>query len=159
MAQVATCYAKRYRADRGFGFVTMPGGADIFLHRSILDAGGFQPPLLGASVEVEYESTQKGFAATRVISIEGGKPEVALRSGSEVWPARVKFFDWQRGFGFVNIFGAPSRDVHVVTDVLDGFETPPARGEAVAVYLEEDNDQRVSRLVPWERVVDSEGDA
>jgi len=153
----AVCISKRFKIDRGYAFLARNGEPDIFLHRSVLTGSGFSsPPAAGDKVVVEYERREKGLEATSVISIERkSAPDPTL---DVAVPARVKFYDWRRGFGFVNLFGAPDRDLHISADCLTGFDDPPHRGEAVAICLDEASPEDVSRVAPWIMVDREAGD-
>ncbi|MCP4243913.1 MAG: hypothetical protein GY772_25455 [bacterium] len=160
MVEFATCIAKRFRHDRGYCFLERQDGCDLFLHKSVLDAAGLEPPLTGAEMEVEFELQERGCAVTRVISMKGGVADKPAVAADGVLPGRIKFFDWQRHFGFVNIFGRVGVDVHLTSEALQGFDLPPVAGEAVAVFLEEGCDRRAVRVIPWSMVNDGgEGDA
>jgi CspA family cold shock protein len=58
---------KRFDGERGFGFIaTDGGGADVFVHYSEIDAGGFRSLDEGQRVEFEVGPGQKGPQATGV---------------------------------------------------------------------------------------------
>jgi CspA family cold shock protein len=57
--------------DRGFGFVAVPNGPDVFFHCRDLDDGlEFSEQLKGQRVEVEVEPSDKGPRATFVRAAE-----------------------------------------------------------------------------------------
>ena len=94
---------------------------------------------------MRVQETDRGIQAVEVVNILGGADGSADGTNEpsedyshiEMEPARVKWFDKVKGFGFVNVHGVPG-DVFVHMDVLrrSGFaELQP--GEAVSVRLGE----------------------
>ena len=58
---------KWFNGEKGFGFIaTDGGGADVFVHHSEIDAGGFRSLDEGQRVEFEVGPGQKGLQATGV---------------------------------------------------------------------------------------------
>jgi cold shock protein len=58
---------KWFNGEKGFGFIaTDGGGADVFVHHSEIDAGGFRSLDEGQRVEFEVGQGQKGPQATGV---------------------------------------------------------------------------------------------
>ena len=115
---------KWYNAAKGFGFVSAGGAeSDILLHANVLRNFGHSTVADGSVVEVRVNETPRGLQATEILSIKppdeypdiepaeiyAPPPEVA-QTGLE--PARIKWFDKLRGFGFANVFGS-SEDVFV----------------------------------------------
>ncbi len=147
-------HVKWYDAAKGYGFVVPEGGGpDIMVHASCVRAFGRMTLNEGARVQVLYGRGQRGMAAQQILEIEDGptqmpptsgatgfsespRPTEILESAVEVGPlvpARVKWFDKQKGFGFVNIFGkAEDVFVHMETVRRSGFHDLSS-GEAVAV--------------------------
>ena len=97
---------KWFNAERGYGFlVAEDGGKDILLHKRELRAFGETWVAEGARVLVRVGTTAKGRQAVEVLDIEPpGMKEPAPGAGP-LEPARVKWFDRDKGYGFVNIFG------------------------------------------------------
>ena len=56
--------------DRGFGFITVEDGKDVFFHHSALAEGGFDALVEGIGVEFDLESEPKGPRAVNV-RVEG----------------------------------------------------------------------------------------
>ena len=115
---------------KGFGFVVADtGGPDILLHVNVLRNFGQSSVADGARVELEVQNTDRGVQATQVNSLlppEGdgsvALSDIALLDPSEVAaaplePARVKWFDKGKGFGFANVFGR-SDDIFLHMEVL-----------------------------------------
>jgi CspA family cold shock protein len=52
---------KWFNSEKGFGFIAQDGGgADVFVHYSEIDAGGFRSLDVGQRVEFEIGQGQKG---------------------------------------------------------------------------------------------------
>ncbi|KNG92966.1 cold-shock protein [Pseudaestuariivita atlantica] len=115
---------------KGFGFVLSDsGGPDILLHANVLRNFGQSSVADGAGIEVTVQQTTRGMQALVVHAInppEGAQaapladfddvdPEVMRSAPLE--PARVKWFDKAKGFGFANVFGR-SEDVFIHVEVL-----------------------------------------
>ena len=61
---------KWFNGEKGFGFIaTDGGGADVFVHYSEIDAGGFRSLDEGQRVEFDTTQGQKGPQAERVRAI------------------------------------------------------------------------------------------
>lgn len=115
---------------KGFGFVVAEdGGPDILLHANVLRNFGQSSVADGAKIELDVQKTDRGIQATEVFAIEPPEgtesatladfedidPEVIRSAPLE--PARVKWFDKGKGFGFANVFGR-GEDVFVHVEVL-----------------------------------------
>ncbi len=142
-------HVKWYDAVKGYGFVVPDdGGPDIMVHASCVRAFGKMALTEGARVRLLASHGQRGLNAQEILEIEEPEGEVSddfsetarptefLGPDVEVGPlvpARVKWFDKQKGFGFVNIFGR-SEDVfvHMETVRRCGFQDL-ASGEGMAV--------------------------
>ena len=63
---MATGTVKWFNADKGYGFISQPGGADVFVHHSAIQADGFRTLEEGQQVEFEVKDTPKGLLAENV---------------------------------------------------------------------------------------------
>ena len=146
---------------KGFGFVVADtGGADILLHANVLRNFGQNSVADGSGITVEVQMTPRGAQAVEVLAIE--PPVAAVTDDGELAiapevlvlplePARVKWFDKGKGFGFANVFGR-SEDVFVHVEVLraSGFADLVA-GEAVCLRIVEGKRGRMAaQVVSWE---------
>jgi CspA family cold shock protein len=63
---MATGTVKRLIRERGFGFILAEDGAEIFFHRSALQADAFDRLAEGQTVEFDIEKGPKGPRAANV---------------------------------------------------------------------------------------------
>ncbi|QUS35211.1 cold-shock protein [Falsirhodobacter algicola] len=154
---------KWFDPARGFGFVVSDGAErDILLHANVLRNYGQSSVADGAQITIRVESTEKGDQVMEVLDI--GLPEgIALRPLEEMGldpelaakqplqPARVKWFDKIKGFGFANVFGL-RQDIFLHMEILraSGF-SDLAAGEAVALRATEGRRGMTAvQVVSWE---------
>ena len=138
---------KWFDTRKGYGFlVAEDSGTDILLHVNVLRAFGQTSVAAGALVDVEVEQTARGTQATRILNIEVPAREVTPQQMAQLlglgalmqidhryYPARVKWFDRAKGFGFVNLFGQEG-DVFIHIEVLHACGLSMLEvGEAVCV--------------------------
>ncbi len=57
---------KWFNAEKGFGFITVEGGQDVFVHYSNIDMSGFRVLEEGQAVEFTVGTGQKGPQAESV---------------------------------------------------------------------------------------------
>ncbi len=155
---------KWFDPGKGFGFIVADeGGADILLHANVLRNYGQNSVADGAGISVNVQMTQRGVQAVEVLSIEPPQG-VAFPLGDEavpasleeisslpMEPARVKWFDKAKGFGFANVFGRPE-DVFIHIEVLriSGFADLQA-GEAICLRIVEGKRGRMAmQVLSWE---------
>lgn len=149
---------------KGFGFVVGDdGGPDILLHANVLRNFGQSSVADGARIEIATQDTARGVQAVEVLSIappedcgltaladfEDFDPEEIRNAPLE--PARVKWFDKGKGFGFANTFGR-DEDVFVHVEVLRRSGLADLQpGEALAIRVIEGKRGRMATEVcGWE---------
>ena len=162
--QVLRGQVKWFDPVKGFGFiVSEEAGADILLHANVLRNFGQGSVADGAGITVKAQRTGRGVQAIEVLEIEpramalmtAGEDGPALPAAEvlalPLEPARVKWFDKGKGFGFANVFGRPE-DVFIHIEVLRGSGFADlAAGEAVVLRIVEGRRGRMAaQVVSWE---------
>lgn len=153
---------------KGFGFVVADsGGPDILLHVNVLRNFGQSSVADGARVELEVQSTDRGVQATLVVSIlppetddSVGLSDIAaldpdVVAAAPLEPARVKWFDKGKGFGFANVFGKRD-DIFLHMEVLrrSGL-SDLAPGEALALrVIEGKRGHMAAEVFAWEAALE-----
>lgn len=155
---------KWFDPSKGFGFVVSDeGGADILLHVNVLRNFGQSSVADGARIEILTHRTERGVQAIEVISIiPPARPETPILADFEeldpevlasapLEPARVKWFDKGKGFGFANVFGS-SDDVFLHIEVLRQSGLADLQpGEALAMRVIDGKRGRMAAEVQaWE---------
>lgn len=154
---------KWFDPAKGFGFVVAEeGGPDILLHINALRNFGQSSICDRAGVLVRVQETQRGLLAVEVLEITPPSDDAFDGMGDSVdmdpdvlelplEPARVKWFDKVKGFGFANVFGRPE-DVFIHMEVLrrSGFaELVP--GEAIGLRIVDGERGRMAvRISSWD---------
>lgn len=162
--QVCRGHVKWFDPGKGFGFVVSEdGGPDILLHANVLRNFGQSSVADGAEVELVVLETDRGLQAAEVRDIQvpdavigGGLSDFADMSAEDLaaapmHPARVKWFDKVKGFGFANIFGVED-DVFVHIEVLRRSGLADLiPGEAIGVRtVEGTRGLMATEVLPWE---------
>jgi CspA family cold shock protein len=158
---------KWFDPGKGFGFVVAEGGGpDILLHANVLRNFGQGSVVDGSAIEILVQDTQRGLQAVEVVSIlpPNNNDNVPLRDMVEftaddianrpIEPARVKWFDKGKGFGFANVFGN-NDDVFVHVEVLrrSGLSDLQS-GEAVGLRMVDGERGRMAiEIIGWEAAV------
>lgn len=155
---------KWFDATKGFGFIVSDGDAgDILLHANVLRNFGQGSIADNALIKVRVQKTARGQQATEVLEIalpaeeervpieDLGDSDLAAILTLPLEPARVKWFDKLKGFGFANVFGRPE-DVFIHVEVLrrSGF-ADLGPGEAIGLRIIEGKRGRMAAMVTsWE---------
>ena len=158
---------KWFDPAKGFGFIVSEDhSGDILLHANVLRNYGQSSVADGTGITVKVQQTQRGVQAVEVLKIEPPAgmsfplgEEDAQTTPEEIAslplePARVKWFDKGKGFGFANVFGR-NEDVFVHVEVLrhSGF-ADLAAGEAVCLRIVEGKRGRMAvQVLSWEASV------
>ena len=94
---------KWYDLVRGYGFVTISGrNVDAMLHGNVVpDSISFDSLLPGVTLDCEVMGTNRGLRVARIHSLDASTAEPEeQRAVSPMFPAMLKFFKWEKGFGF-----------------------------------------------------------
>jgi cold shock protein len=161
---VLTGIVKWFDPAKGFGFVVSDsGGPDILLHVNVLRNFGQSSVADGARIELNAQKTERGVQATAVLAIhppDGAHTsaltdiiglEPAAIAEAPLEPARVKWFDKAKGFGFANIFGRPE-DIFLHIEVLRQSGLSDLQpGEALAMrVIEGKRGHMAAEVQAWE---------
>jgi CspA family cold shock protein len=138
---------KWFDSTKGFGFLVVDDHkGDVLLHANVLRNFGRGSVVEGTEVEFEVQETDKGRQVSVIHNIdltigqeetidegeEFGIPDV---SGVEVVPARVKWFDKAKGFGFANVFKS-QEDIFLHMEILRHFGFSDLQpGEAIVLQV------------------------
>lgn len=155
---------KWFDPTKGFGFVVSDdGGPDILLHVNVLRNFGQSSVADGARIEIVTHQTERGVQAVEVVNIVPPDREDtpvltdfadldfdSVRE-SPLEPARVKWFDKGKGFGFANVFGR-HEDVFLHIEVLRQSGLADLQpGEALALRVIDGKRGRMAaEVLAWE---------
>ncbi|MCF3972262.1 cold-shock protein [Paracoccus salsus] len=156
---------KWFDPTKGYGFIlNADGGPDILLHANVLRNFGRSSVADQSRVTAWVQPTNRGLQATEVTEIRppasDGTPPIADLNSTVIEhleslplrPARVKWFDKGKGFGFANIFGHPD-DVFIHVEVLrhSGF-SDLVIGEAIGIrVVEGPRGLMAAQITSWDR--------
>jgi CspA family cold shock protein len=162
-----TGLVKWFDPAKGYGFILdESGGTDILLHANVLRNFGRGSVADQSRLTVMVQSTTRGLQASEVLSIDppvtSGAPPIADLDMTVIEhldslplrPARVKWFDKAKGFGFANIFGHPD-DVFIHIEVVrhSGF-ADLVIGEAICLrVIEGPRGLMAAQVAPWDAAV------
>ncbi|PIE15211.1 MAG: cold-shock protein [Rhodobacterales bacterium] len=157
-----TGVVKWFDPGKGFGFVLADdGGPDILLHINVLRNFGQSSIADQAVVDILVQENERGLQTSQILSIsppatvhdaqQSDFQEFDPQEVGEIQPARVKWFDKGKGFGFVNVFGS-AEDVFVHVEVLRRSGLAGLQpGEAICVRIV--HGQRglmAAQVLPWD---------
>lgn len=163
---------KWFDPAKGFGFIVSDeGGSDVLLHANVLRNFGQGSVADNARIIVNVQKTARGAQAVEVIEITPPESTEVIAATDEhigpdqaeidllpVHPARVKWFDKTKGFGFANLFGS-SQDVFIHIEVLrrSGFSDLQP-GEAVGLrVVDGKRGQMAAQVLAWDATLKERG--
>jgi CspA family cold shock protein len=158
--ETRTGMVKWFDPAKGFGFIVVEGmSSDVLLHANALRNFGLNSVCDGAHITFILGSTARGFQVVEVLEVTppatlpDDPTEAQARAGLDrpLEPARVKWFDKVKGFGFANVFGR-SEDVFVHMETLRRAGLADLQpGEALALRVIEGERGRMAvGIEPWE---------
>lgn len=140
---------KWFDAAKGYGFlVAEDDQGDILLHANVLRNFGRGSVAEGSVVSFSLQQTERGRQASEIFEIvapvdaevsddESNNEIVDLPvvSGVPLEPARIKWFDKAKGFGFANVFGSPD-DIFLHLEVMRQYGFSDLQpGEAISIQV------------------------
>lgn len=162
---------KWFDPTKGFGFVVAEeGGPDILLHANVLRNFGQGSVADRAGIEIVVQKTERGMQAVEVLSITpppmdetdipAMEDDIDVSTADPLEPARVKWFDKGKGFGFANAFGRPE-DIFIHVEVLRRSGLADLQpGEAIGLRATMGERGRMAVLVTaWDAALHDEHDA
>ncbi|UWQ51434.1 cold shock domain-containing protein [Leisingera caerulea] len=162
---------KWFDPAKGYGFVVSDeGGPDILLHVNVLRNFGQSSVADGARIEIVTHQTGRGVQAVEVLSImpperddtpvlsDFAELDMDSLQSEPLEPARVKWFDKGKGFGFANVFGR-GEDVFLHVEVLRQSGLADLQpGEALAMRVIDGKRGRMAvEVLAWEAALMSGG--
>jgi len=162
--QVVEGRIKWFDPVNGFGFITCDHtDQDILLHVNVLRNYGQSSVAEESEIKFAIQQTERGLQAINIVEIsppKGVAQEPQLKDVEAVAenldavalePARVKFFDKAKGFGFANVFGR-AEDVFIHVDVLRRAGLAEVfAGEALGVRVVDGQRGRMAaQVVAWD---------
>ncbi len=151
-----TGYVKWFDVVKGFGFITVDNeGTDVLLSANVLRNFGQSSVIEGSFVEFRARVTQRGMQAVTLITLT--PPEMQqnivdddVPSKAPLVPARVKWFDLSKGFGFANEFGN-RQDIFLHIDILRKCGLANLQeSEAISIRItERDDGLLASEIHAW----------
>jgi cold shock protein len=143
---------KWFNPEKGFGFVELSDGSgDAFLHGSVLAQSGINPVQPGETLEVRVGAGHKGPHVTEVLSVDSTTAAPSQRSRFRVETSNgpstdkaveetgtVKWFNAERGYGFIALADGGGKDVFVHVSALEKSGlTGLSEGQSVVVDVVE----------------------
>ncbi len=150
---------KWFDVKKDFGFIVPHGGGvDVLLYGHVVRAFADGTIAKGAEVEFCVKETENGLQTTELISKSQQDahtsdaedqldPEIAKQP---LIPARVKWYDRTRGFGFAQAFG-DAQDIFIHRVTLNNFGLDDIEsGEAICLRCDETERGKVAlQVLSW----------
>ncbi len=162
---------KWFDAAKGYGFLVADDDqGDILLHANVLRNFGRGSIAEGAEVSFSVQQTERGRQASEIFEIiapvetsafeETDEPQIELPvvEGVPLEPARIKWFDKTKGFGFANTYGSGD-DIFLHLEVMRqyGF-SDLSPGEAISVQVIDGPRGRMAGAIySWDKPLEAKG--
>lgn len=102
-----------FNVSKGFGFVRLTDGAEVYLHINVLEAAGSRGVTEGTLLKVNVDEGPRGLQVTQVVEIGYGSltapshvqsvgGAVSETSAAVETEGTVKWYDADKGFGFIS---------------------------------------------------------
>jgi len=122
---VAQGTVKWFNNEKGYGFIAVDGGQDVFVHYSAIQSDGYRSLDEGQRVEFEVAQGPKGPQVMRIVetlslgAVASHQPRSSAPAPGpeEEMAGTVKWFKPDKGFGFITADDS-AKDVFVHKSVL-----------------------------------------
>lgn len=88
-----------FNGQKGYGFIKIEDGTDIFVHHTGIDCAGHRTLHKGARVKLEIRNTERGPKAVDVTLIGAGN-----ELSNELRVGTIKHLSREKGYGFITEF-------------------------------------------------------
>ena len=159
---------KWFDSVRGYGFLVVDDSdGDVLLHANVLKNFGRSSIAENSIIEFELQETEKGRQVIIIHEIRNPvnddcdsvkkNQESEKVCGKDIEPARVKWFDKSKGFGFANVFKS-TEDVFLHMEVLKNYGLSDLQvGEAIAIRIVDGPRGKMAEAIfPWDNQIMSE---
>lgn len=166
--KIVTGHVKWFDPTKGFGFVVADdGGPDILLHANVLRNFGQSSVADQAGIQIVVQETDRGIQTTEILRINPPQSDDPLideefdrledLNPEDLEPARVKWFDKAKGFGFANVFGSAD-DVFIHVEVLRRSGLADLQpGEAICIRVSDgERGSMATHVLPWDASFEAE---
>jgi len=84
---MAKGHVKWFSNPKGYGFILMDDGSEVFVHHSLIEGSGYKTLKEGETVEFELIESDKGKQAHKVVRLENAQPSPADQGSEEAVPS------------------------------------------------------------------------
>jgi len=80
---MAKGHVKWFSNPKGYGFILMDDGSEVFVHHSLIEGSGYKTLKEGETVEFELVESDKGKQAHKVVRLENAQSSPADQGSEE----------------------------------------------------------------------------